>query len=136
MGIRLTHMGAVATDFARRIVTLPGVERVLHPALPNCPGHAFWARDFAGASGVFSVVLRPETEPLLEAALSSLDIFAIGASWGGTRSLIAPMSVKNDRVVDPWNEDGTILRLSIGLEDPEDLWNDIEKLFGAFRSGG
>jgi cystathionine beta-lyase len=136
MGIRLTHMGAVATDLARRIVTLPGVERVLHPALPSCPGHAFWARDFAGASGVFSVVLKPETEPLLEAALSSLDIFAIGASWGGTRSLIAPMSVKNDRVVNPWNEDGTILRLSIGLEDPEDLWNDIEKLFGAFRTGG
>jgi cystathionine beta-lyase len=129
MGVRLAHAGRVALDFARRIEGMPGVECVLHPALPGCPGHEFWQRDFAGASGVFSVVLRPETEPLLNDALSAMKVFAIGASWGGTRSLVAPMSVKGDRSVVPWTGQGTILRLSIGLEDPEDLWADLHDLF-------
>jgi cystathionine beta-lyase len=128
MGVRLAHMGKISTDFAFRMVGMPGVERVLHPALPDCPGHEYWKRDFAGASGVFSVVLKPETEPHLEAALSAMETFAIGASWGGTRSLVAPMSVRNDRVVKPWTEEGTILRISIGLEDPDDLWADIAQL--------
>ena len=131
MGVRMAHIGRVAADFAQRIAGLPGVERVLHPALSTCPGREFWQRDFAGASGVFSVVLAPETVALLEAALSSMRIFAIGASWGGTHSLVAPMSVKNDRVVAPWTESGTILRFSIGLEDPDDLWADLEGLFAA-----
>jgi cystathionine beta-lyase len=125
MGIRLAHIGKVSTEFAARMVGMPGIERVLHPALPECPGHEYWKRDFAGSSGVFSVVLNAENEERLEAALSAMNVFAIGASWGGTRSLVAPMSVKNDRVVKPWTEDGTILRISIGLEDPEDLWEDL-----------
>jgi cystathionine beta-lyase len=131
MGVRLAHMGRVSTDFARRIVGLPGVERVLHPAIPDCPGREYWERDFAGASGVFSVVLKPETEPLLGPALTAMKVFAIGASWGGTRSLVAPMSVVNDRVVTAWTEKGTILRISIGLEDEEDLWTDLETLFAS-----
>lgn len=131
MGVRLAHAGRVALEFACRLDGLPGVARVLHPALPDCPGHAFWKRDFAGASGVFSVVLRPETEPALNAALSAMKVFSIGASWGGTRSLVAPMSVKADRSAAPWTEDGTILRISVGLEDPEDLWADLDGLFHA-----
>jgi cystathionine beta-lyase len=131
MGVRMAHVGAVATDFAHRIVGLPGVERVLHPALPTCPGAAFWRRDFAGASGLFSVVLKPEVTQRLDAALTAMRVFSIGASWGGVRSLIAPMNVKADRVVNPWTEDGVILRISVGLEDPEDLWADLEMLFGA-----
>ncbi|MCC7273565.1 MAG: PLP-dependent transferase, partial [Alphaproteobacteria bacterium] len=86
MGVRLAHMGRVALDLARHLAASPAVARVLHPALPGCPGHAIWRRDFAGASGVFSVVLRPEAAPRLQAALSRLRLFAIGASWGGTRS--------------------------------------------------
>lgn len=131
MGVRLGHIGRVSTDFARRIVGLPGVDRVLHPALPECPGNEFWKRDFSGCSGVFSVVLKPETEPLLGDALTAMKTIAIGASWGGTRSLIAPMSVKTDRVINPWTEDGTILRISIGLEDPEDIWDDLAMVFEA-----
>lgn len=135
MGVRLAHMGRVSTDFAQRLVGLPGVERVLHPALPACPGHEYWKRDFAGCSGVFSVVLNPETEPQLEDALSAMKTFAIGASWGGTRSLVAPMSVKSERVVNAWSEEGTILRISVGLEDPADLWEDLEKLFRDLMPG-
>lgn len=133
MGVRLAHVGRVGLDFARRIQGFPAVARVLHPALPGCPGHAFFARDFAGPSGVFSVVLKPLPEPVLSAALSAMKLFAIGASWGGTRSLVAPMSVTSDRTAVPWTEQGGILRLSIGLEDPDDLWNDLAGLLRALE---
>jgi cystathionine beta-lyase len=131
MGVRLAHTGAVAAEFAKRLVGSPASLRVLHPALPSCPGHELWQRDFTGASGVFSVVLKPGLEAALDPALSAMRLFAIGASWGGTRSLIAPMSVAADRTVTPWTASGTILRISIGLEDPADLWGDLETLFAA-----
>ncbi|WP_332693119.1 cystathionine beta-lyase [Bosea sp. (in: a-proteobacteria)] len=133
MGLRLAHMGRVSEDFARRISHSPAVEQVLHPALPSCPGHEFWKRDMGRSSGVFSVVLKPAPESLLEAALTALKVFAIGASWGGTRSLIAPMAVKEDRSVKPWTHEGTVLRISIGLEDPDDLWNDLQGLLLALE---
>ncbi|PZN97241.1 MAG: cystathionine beta-lyase [Hyphomicrobiales bacterium] len=133
MGLRVAHMGKVSEDFARRLTHSPAVEAVLHPALPSCPGHEVWKRDMARSSGVFSVVLKPVAEAMLEAALTALKVFAIGASWGGTRSLIAPMAVKGDRTVDPWIHEGTVLRISIGLEDEDDLWNDIDALLGALE---
>ncbi|GAU85770.1 cystathionine beta-lyase [Bosea sp. BIWAKO-01] len=133
MGLRLTHMGKVSEDFARRLTHSPAVEAVLHPALPSCPGHALWKRDMGRSSGVFSVVLKPVAEAELEAALTALKIFAIGASWGGTRSLIAPMAVKGDRTVSPWTAEGTVLRISIGIEDPDDLWNDLDALLVALE---
>jgi cystathionine beta-lyase len=129
MGVRLAHMGRISEDFARRLEKHPVIDRVLHPALPSCPGHAFWKRDFTGSSAVFSVVLRPGCEESLAPALTALRIFAIGASWGGTRSLIAPMAIKGDRTVSPWTSEGTVLRISIGLEDPDDLWADLTDLF-------
>jgi cystathionine beta-lyase len=129
MGVRLAHMGCISEDFARRLEKHPVIDRVLHPALPSCPGHAFWKRDFNGSSAVFSVVLRPACEENLAPALTALRIFAIGASWGGTRSLIAPMAIKSDRTVNPWTSEGTVLRISIGLEDPDDLWADLTDLF-------
>lgn len=131
MGIRLAHMGRVSTDFAQRLVAHPAVASVLHPALPDCPGHEFWKRDFNGASGVFSVVLKPGLDTSLDNALSAMKTIAIGASWGGTRSLIAPMSVVADRVVTAWTQEGRILRISVGLESPDDLWDDIAALFDA-----
>lgn len=130
MGVRLAHMGKVSTDLAERLQGQASVERVLHPALPSCPGHAYFKRDFAGASGVFSVVLKPAANGAVDAGLDTLKTFAIGASWGGTRSLIVPMNIKPDRVAVPWAEDGLILRISIGLEDPADLWADLDVLFG------
>lgn len=133
MGLRLSHMGRVSEDFARRIERSPAVARVLHPALPSCPGHDFWERDMGRSSGVFSVVLRPVSEALLEAALSALKLFAIGASWGGTRSLVAPMALRDDRTVNPWTDAGPVLRISIGLEDPDDLWGDLDALLAALE---
>lgn len=134
MGVRLAHIGKIAAEFAPRLVGRPGVSHVLHPALPDCPGHSFWKRDFAGASGVFSVVLDPKIEARLEGALSGLKVFSIGASWGGARSLIAPMSVKDDREVRKVPGDPPILRISIGLEDPDDLWHDLDAVFAALAA--
>lgn len=133
MGLRVAHMGKVSEDFARRLVQFGAVESVLHPALPSCPGHEFWKRDMGRSSGVFSIVLRPVAEAQLEAALSALRVFSIGASWGGTRSLIAPMAIKGDRSVVPWSPEGPVLRISIGLEDPDDLWRDLDAMLAALE---
>ncbi|MDF1790571.1 MAG: cystathionine beta-lyase [Thalassobaculaceae bacterium] len=132
MAVRLAHMGRVSEDFARRLAGHPAVETVLHPALPSCPGHDIWARDFAGSAGVFSIVLKPGMDARMEPALSALKVFAIGASWGGTRSLIAPAAVTADRTVVPWPHAGPLIRINIGLEAPEDLWADLEAMLAAF----
>jgi cystathionine beta-lyase len=133
LALRLSHMGKVSEDFARRLTRSPAVETVLHPALPSCPGHQFWQRDMGRSSGVFSLVLKPLPHALFEAALSALRVFAIGASWGGTRSLIAPLAPEGDRSVVPWPHQGPSLRISIGLEDPDDLWNDLDALLVALE---
>ena len=133
LALRLAHMGKVSEDFARRLARSPAVETVLHPALPSCPGHAFWQRDMGRSSGVFSVVLKPVPQTRFEAALSALRVFAIGASWGGTRSLVAPLAPEGERTVVPWPYPGPALRISIGLEDPDDLWNDLDALLVALE---
>lgn len=133
LALRLSHMGKVSEDFARRLAHSPAVETVLHPALPSCPGHEFWQRDMGRSSGVFSIVLKPVPHARFEAALSALKVFAIGASWGGTRSLIAPLAPESDRSVVPWPHKGPALRISIGLEDPDDIWNDLDALLVALE---
>lgn len=133
LALRLSHMGKVSEDFARRLARSPAVETVLHPALPSCPGHEFWQRDMGRSSGVFSIVLKPVPHAVFEAALSALRVFAIGASWGGTRSLIAPLAPEGDRTVVPWPYPGPSLRISIGLEDHDDLWNDLDALLVALE---
>ncbi|WP_374306533.1 PLP-dependent aspartate aminotransferase family protein [Dongia sp.] len=133
MSIRLTHSGAVATRMATWIATQPAVACVLHPALPGNPGHAFWARDFNGASGVFSVGLKNEVLPRLDDAFDSMRIFSIGASWGGTRSLIVPMNVNRLRSTPQSGEIETYLRISVGLESERELMADIRELFAKLQ---
>lgn len=128
MGVRLRHVGKVSEEFAHALQESAVVERVLHPALPSCPGHEFWKRDMGGSSGVFSVVLKPGADANLETAMTELKIFAIGASWGGTRSLIATTALKEERTVIPWTSKGVVLRICIGLEDEQDLWKDLSDM--------
>ncbi len=127
LGVRLRHSERVALAFARKIANHPMVEQVLHPALESFPGHEVWKRDFLGSSGVFSVVFRQPASKHVAEALDSFKIFAIGASWGGTRSLAAPMSIQRFRSATSWSGPNVILRLSIGLEDEGELWADIER---------
>lgn len=125
LGVRLRHSDRIARDFARRLADHPLVDRVLHPALESFPGHDIWKRDFSGSSGVFSITFRQDVSAHVAEALDALKLFAIGASWGGTRSLAAPMSIDRFRTATSWAGPDVILRLSIGLEDENELWEDI-----------
>lgn len=133
MALRLRHVGAVSEELARRIEQLTGHE-VLHPSLPSFGGHALWQRDFSGSSGVFSVRLDGVAPDRIDRGLDSLKTFAIGASWGGTRSLIVPMVVTGDRSVRHMGENATFVRISIGLEGIDDLWADLQSFFEALRN--
>lgn len=131
LALRLERVGRVAAEFAGKLVAMPGIAEVLHPALPSAHGHAIWKRDFRGSSGVFTVRLEPRAQEVLDRALGQLAVFAIGASWGGTRSLVAPMTLGNDRAFRAVDQNDVYLRISIGLESPQDLWADLERFANA-----
>jgi cysteine-S-conjugate beta-lyase len=99
------------------------VEEVLYPALPGARGHELWKRDFTGASGLFSVVLKPQSEEALGRFLDGLQLFSMGYSWGGFESLCVPF--KPHRTAKPWIREGSAMRFHIGLEDPDDLIADL-----------
>lgn len=105
----------------------PEVARVLHPALEDDPGHALWQRDMTGSSGLFSFVLNGGTEDDAARVLDALELFGLGYSWGGFESLATIGSHGLTRVVSPAYAEGPIIRLHIGLEDPDDLVADLEQ---------
>jgi cystathionine beta-lyase len=99
---------------------------VIHPGLPGDPGHAIWKRDFTGASGLFSIVLKPVPRDRVAAMLDGLSLFGMGYSWGGFESLILPFDPSAYRTATKWTAEGPAIRLHIGLEDVEDLKADLE----------
>ena len=119
---------------ARWLRARPEVLRVLHPALPDDPGHALWKRDFSGSSGLFSVILKPAPETAVAAFLDGLELFGLGYSWGGYESLVIPFDCRTYRSATTWAPGGPALRFSIGLEDAEDLKADLERGFGRMRA--
>lgn len=123
LGVRLERLESSALTVARWLKARPEVETVLHPALPDCPGHAFWKRDFSGSASVFSFVFRPEV-PIerVAAFVDALRLFRLGFSWGGTTSLamVYPTLRRPDR-----DFGGRLVRLNIGLEEPADLIADL-----------
>ncbi|MCK1509360.1 PLP-dependent aspartate aminotransferase family protein [Bradyrhizobium sp. 18] len=129
MGLRLRHVGEVSEELAHRLAQ-SCKHAVLHPSLSESPGHMLWARDFKGSSGVFSVRLERIPAEAIDRALDELKTFVIGASWGGTRSIVAPMVIANDRHVMRSSETITYLRISIGLENIDHLWADLQRLMG------
>jgi len=133
MAIRLARHWQTGVRLAEWIARQPEVERVLHPALPGDPGHALWRRDFAGASGLFGVVLKPMNRKAYAALIDSLELFGIGASWGGYESLIMPMSPGDTRSATTWPHAGPCARIHAGLENPDDLLADLEAGFRRLR---
>jgi cystathionine beta-lyase len=129
LSVRLDRQSASALTVAKWLATRPEVERVLHPALESHPDHAIWTRDFLGSSGLFSVTLKPAPRDGIKAMLEGLGVFAMGFSWGGYESLIVPSNDNIRRSAVPWRSEGEILRLSIGLEHPDDLIADLEQGF-------
>lgn len=132
MGVRLERHQATAFEVARWLEGQSGVKRVLHPGLESHPGHEIWKRDFSGASGLFSIVLEGG-ETQAHAFLNALEIFGLGASWGGYECLAAQVSLA-DRTVSADDYGGEIIRLQIGLEDAADIIADLAHALEAAAS--
>ncbi|BBD98973.1 cystathionine beta-lyase [Sphingobium amiense] len=139
LGVRLAQHRDSALAVARWLKDQPGVARVLHPALPDCPGHALWQRDFSGSTGLFGIVLEGGDEAARAALIDGLQHFGVGYSWGGFESLALPVDPARYRSATRWEAEGPVVRLHIGLEDPTDLIADLDAgltRFRALRDGG
>lgn len=134
MGVRLRQHEANALAVARWLKARPEVSRVLHPALPDHPGHALFTRDFTGSSGLFGFVTREAPVAAAKALLDTLKLFGLGYSWGGYESLAVLSQIGKARTATPWSEPGHLIRLHVGLEDPADLIADLEAGLAAFRA--
>jgi cystathionine beta-lyase len=134
LSVRLAHHHRSGLEMAYWLAARPEVIRVLHPALETDPGHAIWKRDFTGASGLFSVVLKPAPQKAVDALLDAVELFGMGYSWGGFESLVIPFDCASYRTATPWAPGGPTLRLHIGLENVWDLKADLERGFAAFNA--
>jgi cystathionine beta-lyase len=127
MALRLKQHEQSALAVARWLKDRPEVGRVLHPALPDCPGHEYWRRDFKGSSGLFAFELKGATRDSRAAFVDRLELFGIGYSWGGFESLALPVDPVRTVSEAPAPN---LIRLHIGLEDPDDLITDLDRSFG------
>lgn len=139
LDVRLERHQQSALAIAQWLDEQPEIARVLHPALPSCPGHDIWARDFTGSSGLFSFILKGGSAEARDALVDALNLFGIGYSWGGYESLAIPADPAPDRSATPWPPadhdpaDRHLVRLQIGLEDADDLIADLASGLEAFR---
>lgn len=125
MGVRLRQHGQAGLRVAQWLQGREEVEAVLHPALPDHPGHALWKRDFTGACGLFSVVLKTSSPQDVAAFVDNLKFFGLGVSWGGFESLVVPFTAGAAHTGTRWPWRGQALRLHVGLEDVDDLIDDL-----------
>ena len=134
LSVRLKQHHENALIVARWLEQRPEVKRVLFPALPSDPGYDLWKRDFSGASGLMGLVFHRTSYEAITAMIDGMELFPLGFSWGGFESLIAPSNPSRSvaRTAQPWTEPAPGLRLHIGLEDPEDLIDDLEKGLARF----
>jgi cystathionine beta-lyase len=126
--VRLERHGRTGLGLAEWLMGRPEVETVLHPAMPHDPGHALWKRDFSGCSGLFGVLLKPYSRAAVTAMVEGMSLFKMGWSWGGYESLIVPGFHLPTRSTKPWDK-GVLLRVHAGLEDIDDLKDDLEEAF-------
>ena len=134
LAVRLARHYESGLRVARWLEQRPEVQRVLHPALDSDPGHAIWRRDFTGACGLFSIVLKPASEKAVLAFMNALTLFGMGFSWGGFESLVILFDCASYRSATKWAPGGPTLRFHIGLEDPGDLIADLERGFTAMTA--
>jgi cystathionine beta-lyase len=137
MAVRLQAQMEAALEVAVWLRHRPEVAQVLHPALPGAPGHAIWKRDFTGASSLFGVEFKPSFSPeATHGFVEALELFGIGASWGGYESLAIPTTGFITRTAGSGGFAGPVVRLHIGLEDPADLIADLDQALGVMRRFG
>ncbi len=125
LSVRLARHQESGLKVARWLEQQKQVARVLHPALPACPGHEYFVRDFRGATGLFSFVLAGGDEAAAARLIERLTLFGIGWSWGAYESLAVP--ARFTRTATAPRYEGPLVRLHIGLEDPDDLIADLEQ---------
>ena len=130
--VRLARHGASALQVAAWLATQGEVDAVLCPALPGAPGHALWARDFSGTNGLFGLVLKPGRQGAADAFLNALRLFGLGFSWGGFESLAVSSAPQVRNLARGWRAQGALMRLHVGLEDPDDLIADLRAGLDAF----
>lgn len=132
--LRLKQHEKNALIIAKWLEQRPEVDHVRHPAFESCPGHEIWKRDFTGANGLFSFVLKEGNEAATTALMEGMAHFKMGYSWGGYESLILTYyGIENYRTASGWTAKGPLIRLHIGLEDPRDLIADLELGFMRFN---
>lgn len=134
MPIRLKEQMPAGIAMAQWLEQRPEVARVMHPALPDDPGHALWKRDFTGASSLFGIELAPVSMTAVAAMLDGLTLFGMGASWGGYESLVLPFDCKSYRTATTPGFKGPTVRIHIGLEDLDDLKADLDAGFARLRA--
>ena len=132
LGVRLKRHEENGLQVARWLADQPQVAKVVHPAFPDCPGHEYWARDFKGSSGLFSFVLKGGSDAARARLIEGLRHFGLGYSWGGYESLALPIDPQRVRTVRRIEEEGPMVRLHIGLEDPQDLIEDLAAGLAAY----
>jgi cysteine-S-conjugate beta-lyase len=126
LGVRLAALERSTLDVARWLAGREEIAAVLHPALPSCPGHDLWRRDFTGSTSVFSVEFSPAVRrSRVRAFVDALELFEIGWSWGGVTSLAVPVNPR--RTASEGRRAGALVRFNVGLEDPGDLIADLER---------
>ncbi|OBW95399.1 cystathionine beta-lyase [Gallibacterium salpingitidis] len=137
LALRLKQHGESSIKIAEWLAQQPEVKAVYHPALPSCPGHEFFKRDFSGASGLFSFELTQRLdEQQVAAFLDHFKLFTMAYSWGGYESLILinqPEEIARIRPNIQRKLTGSLVRIHVGLEDPEDLIADLAAGFARIR---
>jgi len=132
--VRLKRHAETALRLARWLETRSEVERLLCPPLESSPDHGLWRRDFACSCGLFGVILKPASPASLAAMLDGYDHFKLGYSWGGFESLVLPAGTDAvTRTATRWAPSGPMIRLHVGLEDPDDLLDDLDRGFRRLR---
>lgn len=132
--LRLEQQSRTALHVAQWLEAQPQVKRVLFPALPSDPGHEVWRKQFSGNGCLFSIILQPAPEAAFGAFFNALEHLPIGASWGGTHSLVAYYPASQQQGRKHSSTDQPIVRLAIGLEDPQLLIEDLQRALNGYAS--
>ena len=130
LAVRLKRHEGSALKVASWLSEQPQVARILHPAFESCPGHEYWKRDFKGSAGLFAFALAGGTPQARDKLIDSLQLFGIGFSWGGFESLAVPGEPPRSATHPDWG--GPLVRLQIGLEDPDDLIADLAQALASY----
>ena len=129
LSTRLGRHGSSALKVARFLDNNEKVQKVFNPAMPKNENYDLWSKYFTGSTGLFSFILKEQSKIKVYKMIDKLKLFKLGFSWGGYESLILPVFPKNERKIAKWNEKGILIRIHVGLEDVDDLIQDLKESF-------